>query len=45
MTTTFRPYTPDQSLLLPPDLREWLIPPPCSLPSDALIEDKSMGQQ
>ena len=24
MSTTFRPYGPDQSLLLPPDVREWL---------------------
>ena len=24
MPTTFRPYRPDQRLLLPPDLREWL---------------------
>lgn len=24
MTKTFRPYEPDQMLLLPPDLREWL---------------------
>ncbi len=24
MPTTFRPYDPDQSVLLPPDLREWL---------------------
>ena len=24
MPTTFRPYQPDQSLLLPPDLRDWL---------------------
>ena len=24
MSTTFRPYAPDQSLLLPPDVREWL---------------------
>ena len=24
MTTTFRPYQPDQGLLLPPDLRDWL---------------------
>lgn len=24
MPTTFRPYTPDQDLLLPPNLREWL---------------------
>ena len=24
MTRTFRPYTLDQRLLLPPDLREWL---------------------
>ncbi len=24
MSTTFRPYLPDQSLLLPPDLRDWL---------------------
>ena len=24
MSTTFRPYLPDQSLLLPPDVREWL---------------------
>ena len=24
MSTTFRPYAPDQSLLLPPDMREWL---------------------
>jgi len=24
MSTTFRPYVPDQSLLLPPDVREWL---------------------
>ena len=24
MPTTFRPYQPDQKLLLPPDLREWL---------------------
>ena len=24
MSTTFRPYLPDQSLLLPPDLRAWL---------------------
>ncbi len=24
MSTTFRPYAPDQSLLLPSDLREWL---------------------
>ncbi len=24
MSTTFRPYSPDQSLLLPPDVREWL---------------------
>ena len=24
MPTTFRPYEPDQSLLLPPDLRDWL---------------------
>ena len=23
-STTFRPYVPDQSLLLPPDVREWL---------------------
>ena len=25
--TTFRPYVPDQSLLLPPDVREWLPEP------------------
>ena len=24
MSTTFRRYAPDQSLLLPPDVREWL---------------------
>ncbi len=24
MSTTFRPYLPEQSLLLPPDVREWL---------------------
>ena len=24
MSTTFRAYVPDQSLLLPPDVREWL---------------------
>ena len=24
MSTTFRPYTPDQMLLLPADMREWL---------------------
>ena len=24
MTNGFRPYTQDQPLLLPPDLREWL---------------------
>ena len=24
MSTTFRPYAPDQSLLLPPDVGEWL---------------------
>ena len=24
MSTTFRLYAPDQSLLLPPDVREWL---------------------
>ena len=24
MSTTFRPYVPEQSLLLPPDVREWL---------------------
>ena len=24
MATTFRPYEPDQMLLLPPDVREWL---------------------
>ena len=24
MSTTFRPYAPDQSLVLPPDVREWL---------------------
>ncbi len=24
MSTTFRPYAPDQSLLFPPDVREWL---------------------
>ena len=24
MSTTFRPYAPDQSLLLPPDVRAWL---------------------
>ena len=24
MSTTFRPYEPDQMLLLPADLREWL---------------------
>ena len=24
MSTTFRPYSPDQSLLLPPDVRAWL---------------------
>ena len=24
MSTTFRPYVPGQSLLLPPDVREWL---------------------
>jgi len=24
MPTHFRPYTPDQDLLLPPSLREWL---------------------
>ncbi len=24
MSTTFRPYAPDQSLLLPPDVRKWL---------------------
>ena len=24
MSTAFRPYAPDQSLLLPPDVREWL---------------------
>ena len=24
MPTTFRPYQPDQTLLLPPSLREWL---------------------
>ena len=24
MPTTFRPYEPDQILLLPPDLRDWL---------------------
>ena len=24
MPTTFRPYQPDQGLLLPPDLRDWL---------------------
>ena len=24
MSTTFRPYSPNQSLLLPPDVREWL---------------------
>ena len=24
MPTRFRPYQPDQTLLLPPDLREWL---------------------
>ena len=23
MPTTFRPYHPDQGLLLPPDLRDW----------------------
>ena len=23
MPTTFRPYQPDQALLLPPDLRDW----------------------
>ena len=23
MPTTFRPYDPDQGLLLPPDLRDW----------------------
>ena len=26
MPTTFRPYQPDQLLLLSPDLREWLPP-------------------
>ena len=25
MSTTFRPYSPDQSLLLPPDVREWFL--------------------
>ena len=24
MSTTFRPYAPEQSLLMPPDLRDWL---------------------
>ena len=24
MSTTFRPYAPEQSLLLLPDVREWL---------------------
>ncbi len=24
MGTTFRPYDPDQILMLPPDLREWV---------------------
>lgn len=24
MGTTFRPYSPDQELLLPPSLKEWL---------------------
>ena len=24
MGTTFRPYQPDQVLMLPPDLREWV---------------------
>lgn len=24
MPTSFRPYAPDQDLLLPPSLREWL---------------------
>ena len=24
MSTTFRPYVPEQPLLLPPDVREWL---------------------
>ena len=24
MPTTFRPYQPDQGLLLPPDMRDWL---------------------
>ncbi|PAU75841.1 IS5/IS1182 family transposase, partial [Halovibrio salipaludis] len=24
MGTTFRPYSPDQDLLLPPSLKEWL---------------------
>ena len=24
MSTTFRPYAPDQMLLLPADMREWL---------------------
>ena len=24
MPTTFRPYEPDQGMLLPPDLRDWL---------------------
>ena len=28
MAKTFRPYSPDQLLLLPPSLREWLIPSP-----------------
>ena len=26
MPTTFRPYQPDQLLLLSPDVREWLAP-------------------
>ena len=26
MSTTFRPYAPDQMLLLPADLRAWLRP-------------------
>ena len=28
MPTSFRPYLPDQALLLPSDLREWLTFPP-----------------
>ena len=32
MPTTFRAYQPDQPLLLPPDLQEWVPPGHLSLP-------------